>query len=360
MSIKRTVLALVAVAGRIVTGFAGDGPTGPWEIRVAALPAVLYEDETVALTVTVANRGGTERECRLVLELEGAEPQVWRLALGSGREAVVVFTLRPSGSVQPRRGAWHATEHSPRDGGSPGPFWRWEFLLADVRGDFSDLRLEGLFLANRGGTPVILVNRREREAEHRRWAPVRRAVAAWNRGAAPRLVSGPAALLGLEASGGEQLLTMPGGRSMLLLPHDGDPLAACLAIGRGMPAGRPAVLALAWGHREAYDRFPVREFGRLLDVAIDRLRANHPRVQLVLATPPPLPGEAEAVNRYAEEIRRLAREHRAGLVDWHAAVLAVPGWERLYALPGGDGVTGLYPNAEGVLFLRDRLAEALW
>jgi len=363
--LRAGALLVIAIAGAQVA--AVDGPTRNagrnWDIAPAPIPALIYEQEAVALTIAVANRGRTTRECRLIFALDGELPQAWRLSLAAGKETVAVFSLRVAVPDAPRRGTLYAvetTEPPDRPADAARPFWQFHFTLRDGRGDLSDLCAAGTVLVDPAGESVALVNRRENEAEYRRWAPVKYAVAAWRRHGAPRRLSAPASLVAAAAAADAASLALPGGRTLVLIPHAGDPLAALPPMDDLLPADGPAVLALAWGFREAYDRYPLREFARALDLAIDRARAKNPQVQIALVTPPPIPGEAESVGRYAEEIRRLAREHHAELIDWHDAVLAHPDWERFFALPGGDGVTGLYPNESGAGFLRERLAEALW
>ena len=320
-------------------------------------PPLVYENETVPLTVTVSNPARVVLDCRLTFALDDDAPQVWRLSLGPGKETVAVFTLKTGVPAAPCRGRFSAS------GGEGGMRWEWSFELRDGRGELSGLRVEGAGLANADGDPTVLVNRRENETEYRRWAPVKAVAAAWRRRNASRWWMTPTAFEGVSVpDGGERFIAgkTSAGHDIFLVPYEGDPLAAMLAAPGNVPVEGSAVVALAWGFHEAYARYPLPVFARALDLAVDRLRDAHPEIQIVLVTPPPIPGEAGAVGRYAEEVRRLAREHHTELVDWHDAVTRRVEWESLYALPGDDGVTGLYPNDEGLRFLRALLAEALW
>lgn len=321
-----------------------------WDIALAPLPALAYMGETVAVTVRIGNVSRAARHCAATLGQDGAEAQTWRLTLAAGKETTVVFTLDTSRMpVTPRAG--RVTVRETDADGTPwngAPLFDHAFILRDGRGELHELRVEGDALVAEDGTPVILMNHYENEAEYRRWAPVKYAADRWRRRAAPRAVAIQPSLL----DEGEH-------PDFAVYSYRGDPLAA-LTSPPAAPSGDGAtVTALAWGFDEAYARRPLPLFARALDLAVDRWRQQNPLAQIALVTPPPLVGEIAATERYAEEIRRLAREHHAELLDLHQAFLAQSDWENLFALPGDDNVFGLYPNAEGRAFIRMFLRENL-
>ena len=119
------------------------------------------------------------------------------------------------------------------------------------------------------------------------------------------------------------------------------------------------MLALGWGFDEAFQRVPLQDVIRALDLTIDRARRRNPSCQIVLITPPPLVDEKSVSQLYADAIRALAREHHAPLINLHAKMIAEDNWETLYSFERDPAVFGLYPSQAGQAMIRAWIAEAL-
>ncbi len=82
------------------------------------------------------------------------------------------------------------------------------------------------------------------------------------------------------------------------------------------------------------------EFAKALDACVDRVRYASPHARVTVATPLPDPARPRIGAAFADEVRRIAEEHHARLLDVHALVTATSDWKELYE---EGGVYSPYP-----------------
>lgn len=235
---------------------------------------------------------------------------------------------------------------------------RLRLTCATPTSDFSGLRWgPGTYLG--GGEEKVVLVTPDLSLERRRWALLRHLedtalphgmpIVLWaNEGNR----SGDLARLG-------SLLAERTRREVTTLCHFGNPLEAILACDRAAGNRTERAIVLAWGVDESLNRFSLSEFRESLVFAACRLKHLNPSVRVALATPPPVPFEAEVSARYAQAVREAARELNLPIIDWHADIVAKPDWDRLYLLDQDAAVSGRFPEPQGFAPLIETAQKAM-
>jgi len=328
----------------------------PFEIEIVGLPGFVYEGEQLSFSVRIANTAD-ETAVVAVAYKQGARRMERKGTVAGKSESLTAFPLIVKDAAKDITGEISVRVVAQR----AAPLWKSNLIFRNALGD-----LEGLTVAKRryydtSGAPVILVNSYEDQTDYRRWALVKWALQARERSAAKRLLWAPEELIGLSV--GEELddskALKPPLAGISFIPYEGRPLEALLSLEKHISGEDAVLLAIGWGFHEAFERVPVRDLIRALDVTIDRARGWNSSCRIVLLTPPPLVGEEDVSGAHADAIRALAREHHTAVIDIHAKMLAENNWQTLYALDGDMRVFGLYPSEAGRSKIRAWIAEGL-
>lgn len=295
------------------------------------------------LPVTVTNPGPLP--IRIEVITSGRDGNLRQASVVPGHaNAVVVIPITPATAANDGRTTTVSVLADQRE------VSRLSLTYATPASDFSGIRWgSGTYLGG-GGEKVVLVTP-DLSLERRRWSLLRHV----EDNALPRGM--PLVLWGNEGNrAGDlarlgSLLAEQTRRQVTTLRHDGDPLQALMACDSAAGDRKERAIVLAWGVDETLNRFPLKEFRESLVFAACRLKHFNPSARVALATPPPIPFEAEVSARYAQAVREAARELNLPVIDWHADVVATPDWDRLYLLDEDAAVCGRFPERQGFALL---------
>lgn len=328
----------------------------PFEIEIVGLPGFVYQGERLSFSVRIANTGD-ETAVVSVAYKQGARRVERKVTVADKSESLAVFPLIVKDATKDIAGEISVRVAERRK----VPLWKSDLIFRNAHGNLEGLTADERGYCDSAGVPVILVNSYEDQTDYRRWALVKWALRARGRSGAKRLLWAPEELIG--SSGGEELDDSQALASPLagvsLIPYEGRPLEALLSLEKHIPREDTVLLAIGWGFHEAFERVPIRDLIRALDVTIDRARGWNSSCRIVLLTPPPLVGEEDVSGAHADAIRTVAREHHTPVIDIHAKMLAENNWQALYALDGDMTVFGLYPSEAGRSKIRAWIAEGL-
>lgn len=318
---------------------------------IEGLPNFIYIGERRAFTVKIENPGNQPLEITISY-IQGDSIDSRSASVEPFGQIYEFFCVEPE-----------LTESSViagieiQDPASNMVLWREDFVLVNVLGDLSEIKVVNRSFRDKSGKISVIVNEHENESRYRRWAPVKWAEKTWNLRGADIYIIGDC---GPGSDFSQILEQMIPDRNLRFLDYNGDPLQGLLNVDKYLPAGEPIVACFMWGFEESLERYPVRDFSQALDAAVDRTRLLNPRSDVIIVTPPPLVGEAQASEKYSAAMRIIARDHHAPLIDAHKKFLGhAEDLEGFFFVQGDAAVSGRTPGAEGLEKLAGWLAREI-
>lgn len=314
------VLALLSVVlPGSSQGQAGEAEAGV-RMDIAFLPVFFHRGEVRDIGVELHNSGavGVQVECEFTL---GSTVRGLKLDLAPGGRRLTAFPVAiPDDGPLPRRGVltlWTGEGEQRREQSSV------EFGIRHNTDGITDLSVRDDVLYDARGCRVVLVAELVPGAEARRWLPVRALKRRLPLLGRPVFFFGARRLFDFVRAGLSDDLDL----AVHHIPHDGDPLRACLDVPAPLPSDLPVAVVLAWGLDECRDRYDMDRFARALDTMLDRIKAWNPDVRITVLIPPAAPGRENASAAYAASIRRIALQNQVRIVDWFEPIQSDPdGW----------------------------------
>jgi hypothetical protein len=339
-------LLIVAVAGAEAGDVMAPIVTPP------AFPAFIGDHDRERLLLGVANPGNAP----LILAISFGDdvPALQTITLRAREKATATIELHV-GTV---RGPATRVLEVHDDRGML--LYRQRLVCLVPNGDLAGLRWNGHGFVAGNGDPAVLVTPSLDGSEQRRWGLLRsiegNPLALGDRVILWTNVWSPSTALAdlVERIGKES-----SGKAVTTLAYAGDPAAAILETSTALSATGPAVICLAWGNEEAYQRRPVKDLRNALIIAARRIQHANPQHRVLLVTPLPLPGETQISEPYAQAVRDAGQAAELRVVDWHALILAQPQWEALFLVDGDPAIGGRFPATSARALLAHAIAEGL-
>ena len=238
---------------------------------------------------------------------------------------------------------------------------KWPLLAATMDG-----------LRTAGGERVVVRAPREREADYRRWAPLRGLAGALGARAKGTVLYGddlslPGAGAGLAAALEAAGAAGAGPIRGVAFAESEVPSFGAVAGADSAAAGDETAFVVSLGRGEVSVQTPVHVAARALDIVIDRLRLGGAK-SIVVVGPVPEVARMRLSARYNRAASKVAAEHHVGYVDLHGLLASGSGWRKNFA-PRGDGsapaagaatgITAPYPTPEALAAVARAIAGKL-
>lgn len=135
-----------------------------------------------------------------------------------------------------------------------------------------------------------------------------------------------------------------------------SPLERFLHLSRSMGRSRINVALLVCQPQSVINGVPVGEFEKCLSASVDQV-LKCSRAEVIVLTPPPVPGSPEAARPYARAAKRVGLRKGVPVVDLYSRFLLMEDWEGLFQ-PGTGRYPSfrLYPNERG----QERIAREVY
>lgn len=325
-------------------------PNAPVSLNFVDLPNFVYSDETRTVSVQVINKTSEKQQIALCFAPGLAAPIKRTVALESKQDAIEYFefcipdTRKTFVSATAAVGMETVAENS------------FEIRDGELE-ELSNLKSNGRSFQSKSGRNVVLSVQYPNQSELREWAPLKKVLG--TTASSHVIIFAPT----LQNSSSEESLAqllrdcMPK-QSIADINYTGNPIEALLKTDEIGPQSEPTTICLMWGFEEALQHFPVSDFERALDLAVQRIHARSPSTAIALVTPPPIPDTEIIASPYIQAIKKVASNRDVRIVDLNARTLELPEWKRWYS-PNDDAVSTLNPNSQGRKQLATWIAEAL-
>jgi hypothetical protein len=122
---------------------------------------------------------------------------------------------------------------------------------------------------------------------------------------------------------------------------------------------RPTLVLLVCQPATVVNGAPLDDFRRCLTASIDQIQARS-RAEVVLVTPPPLPGRPDASRPYARAAKQAGLQKGVPVVDLYSRFVLTEDWEDLFRSDAGRGPAYLlYPNTQGQALIARELYDTI-
>jgi hypothetical protein len=148
-------------------------------------------------------------------------------------------------------------------------------------------------------------------------------------------------------------------RSAVETGQEPSPLDRFLHLLDAMGPARPTLVLLVCQPATVVNAAPLEDFRRCLTACIDQVQARS-RAQVVVVTPPPMPGRPDAARPYARAAKQVGIQKDVPVVDLYSRFVLTSGWEDLFRSEGADAPAFLlYPNPRGQMLIARELYDTI-
>jgi hypothetical protein len=137
------------------------------------------------------------------------------------------------------------------------------------------------------------------------------------------------------------------------------PLDRFLHVLETLGQARPTLVLLVCQPATVVNGAAVDDFTRCLTASIDQVHARS-RAEVVVVTPPPMPGRPEASRPYARAAKQVGLRKGVPVVDLYSRFVLTSDWEGLFRREGSsDPAFLLYPNSRGQMLIAQEIYHTL-